>query len=314
MLGHWTREDEEEWISCTQGVDALYTAWVDLAVEAMLEEPPMLAMIPSGADAATWFRNHLERHRAAFLGSPTDPEVREAARKIGFSHIQSQVLPSWYISLYNLIFPAYHALEGQNHALALPALEVVRRRWLGDIDVTLDTYTVAMTVQITSLNELAHTDSLTGLLNRRGFWQRVSQDITRGIQKAAFVLIDLDRFKAVNDQGGHLEGDRVLQRMATLGNNLARLSDACGRLGGDEFAWWVVGLSDRNAVRRRFEDFSEALRREQNLTFSAGLAWYPDDGADVQALYHKADQALYRAKHSGRNRWAQAHQPEIHRL
>ena len=314
MLGHWTAEDERQWNIAGEAIDALYTTWIEMAVAAATQDPTILSVLPPQVDVAAWFQTHLEQHRAAFCGSPLDPQVREASRQIGFSHIQSQVLPSWYISLYNLIFPAYHALESRTAGPRLPALEVVRRRWLADMDTTLDTYTVAVTTQVAALSELAFTDSLTGLLNRRGFWQRIRQDVDRGVKQAAFVLMDLDHFKAVNDQDGHPEGDRVLQRMAVLEHALARSSDALGRLGGDEFAWWAVSMTDHDALQHRLQDFSNALYRDRGVTFSAGLAWYPDDGDHVEPLYQKADAALYRAKQAGRQCWTMADRPPVYPL
>lgn len=66
MLGNWTEEDRAQWTSCAQGVDALFTVWLDMAVEVVLQEPTMSATLPPGVEIAVWFRDHLEQHRSAF--------------------------------------------------------------------------------------------------------------------------------------------------------------------------------------------------------------------------------------------------------
>ncbi len=135
MFGHWTETDNAQWTACAVGVDALYTEWVVQALEVAQQEPAILTTLPPGTEVSTWLRDHLEQHRGAFCGSPLDPEVREAARRVGFAHITAHVLPSWYISLYNLMFAAYHALESGPTPPHLPPLAVLRRWWLADMEV-----------------------------------------------------------------------------------------------------------------------------------------------------------------------------------
>lgn len=314
MLGNWAEEDGAQWTSCAEGIDALFTVWLDMAVEVVRQEPTLTATFPPGVEIVGWFRDHLEQHRSAFCSVPTDAVAREAARQVGFAHIQGDVLPSWYVSLYNLIFAAYHTLESQPNTPLLPPLGVVRRRWLADMEVTLDTYAVAITRHVAALSDLALTDSLTGLLNRRGFWQRVTHSIQHGVPQAALVLLDLDHFKAVNDQGGHPAGDELLQRLASLGKTSTRSSDALARLGGDEFAWWIAGITDIESLQHRLQTLSEGLRHHQSVTFSAGIAWYPENGRNVEQLYYAADAALYRAKMAGRRCWTITGQDDIYPL
>ena len=311
MLWVWTEEDQDFWTTCASGIDALFTAWLNQAADAAAREPAVKAFLSPQADAVAWFRAHLEQHRAAFCGAPTDPERRDAARRVGFAHIQAHVPPSWYVSLYNLMFSAYHEMEATTGAPRLPPLTTVRRRWLGDMETTLDTYAVALATQITTLRDLTLTDPLTGLLNRRGLWQRVAQDVQAGATSAAFVLFDLDHFKTVNDDNGHPEGDLALQDVAVLAQRFGRAVDALARLGGDEFAWWAAGLSGLDPLRRRLRRLAQALYRTRRLTFSAGVAWYPHDGRAVDELYHAADVALYRAKFSGRHCWTESQHSHV---
>ena len=311
MLWNWTDANDEEWMRRPVGLEALYRAWVEMAVPAAIENPAVRAVLPSG-DPAAWFRAHLLKHLPAFQSSPLDPETRSAARQIGFAHIQAEVLPSWFVGLYNLMFAAYH--ERATDPLApCPPLSLIRQRWLADVETTLDTYTVAMHTQFLRLSDLAFTDPLTGLLNRRGFWQRVTRDTGPGAAGGLFVLMDLDRFKSLNDEHGHPAGDVALQQFASVMQSLARADDAVARLGGDEFCWWVTGVTHSGAFEARLRQLSERVTRH-HLRFSAGLALCPRHGHTVEALYHAADVALYRAKAGGGRAWAVSEGGLVHLL
>jgi diguanylate cyclase (GGDEF)-like protein len=164
-------------------------------------------------------------------------------------------------------------------------------------------------------SELAHkrasmTDPLTGLADRRAFWEGAGQRLNARTSGAvAFLLFDLDKFKAINDGHGHAMGDRVLRLFArTLSANLPRGSIA-GRLGGEEFAAIVSG-PDQQATMAAAEHVREAFAAAARVvdgipiaaTVSIGLAYADDAPASVEALCERADKALYRAKALGRNR------------
>lgn len=155
--------------------------------------------------------------------------------------------------------------------------------------------------------ELAATDHLTGLANRRAFQERLAQEVERARRHRrdlALVLMDVDHFKQVNDQLGHQVGDAVLQEVARRLERLARRSDMVARLGGDEFAWLMPeggGLPAwRAADRARLAIAAEPLPGVGQLTISAGVCEL-DQGMDGQALVRAADEALYRAKRHGRD-------------
>ncbi|MGA3307494.1 MAG: GGDEF domain-containing protein [Xanthobacteraceae bacterium] len=175
---------------------------------------------------------------------------------------------------------------------------------------------VAMSKERAELEQrkAALTDSLTGIANRRAFFDRGGPLLEWAIadrRPAALLLFDLDRFKNVNDTAGHQAGDRVLKAFCDLVAASMRPSDLFGRVGGEEFACLVVNASMAQAlqtaerVRREFE----AMRfpgLEANATVSVGVAMASDAGRSLPALLAIADRALYRAKADGRNRVAPA--------
>ena len=153
-------------------------------------------------------------------------------------------------------------------------------------------------------------DSLTGLLNHTTTKEHLNIEISRmrrSDKNLAFVLIDLDHFKSVNDTYGHPIGDQVLKTMSNLLKQRIRMTDLIGRYGGEEFAIGLPDISVEDAVTiidKMREAFAEvthyAGEREFNVTMSCGIAMFPDYD-DVPAITEAADQALYEAKHKGRN-------------
>ncbi|HYG58962.1 MAG TPA: diguanylate cyclase [Symbiobacteriaceae bacterium] len=159
---------------------------------------------------------------------------------------------------------------------------------------------------------LSGEDGLTGLANRRKTAEelrRLVRMAARQHQSVSIALIDLDCFKCINDQHGHMAGDAVLRRLGALILRSFRLEDVTGRWGGEEMVVGLFGACASEARRRlehllhRFsqESFVGASGEAFQVTFSAGLAEYPQHGADVQSLLEAADAALYQAKDQGRN-------------
>ena len=162
------------------------------------------------------------------------------------------------------------------------------------------------------LEKLAYFDPLTGLANRSMFHREVNDALTRcgrtGSQ-AALLLLDLDRFKEVNDSLGHVSGDELLAKVAQLISRVLGNSHFFSRLGGDEFAIVMQGGTDRAAVERLAADVIAAVsgsilldRGEVSIGTSIGVAMIPCDGGNLTDLQRNADLALYRAKESGRGR------------
>jgi diguanylate cyclase (GGDEF)-like protein len=158
----------------------------------------------------------------------------------------------------------------------------------------------------------ARTDYLTGLFNRRHFVERVESELARAIQRhepLSLLMIDIDHFKVVNDTWGHRGGDAVLQQVAQLIRDALREKDILGRIGGEEFAAALIGTESEHAlaiaqrIRSTVENAVVTLPNGQpvQVTLSLGLTQLKGQDASLDDLLHKADEALYQAKESGRN-------------
>jgi len=163
------------------------------------------------------------------------------------------------------------------------------------------------------LAQLAVTDGLTGLYNHRHFHERLTLEVERSQRSGlplSLLMLDVDHFKQFNDTYGHPSGDEVLRQLARVLGDTRRANDVVARYGGEEFAVILVDTPKFTAakvaerVRERIydNDFSEAAPRAGRLSVSIGVATFPDDGGDAEALVRSADTALYAAKRAGRNR------------
>jgi len=155
----------------------------------------------------------------------------------------------------------------------------------------------------------AVTDGLTGLFNHGYFLQALRQELLRSKRhglKASLLLLDLDDFKRVNDERGHVEGDRALVRAAAVVREAVREIDLAARYGGEEFAVLLPDTSRLGAlvvaerVRRRMQE--RFARARPTLTVSGGIAVFPDDATTPADLVVRADAGLYAAKAAGKNR------------
>lgn len=157
------------------------------------------------------------------------------------------------------------------------------------------------------LEQKAERDSLTDLYNKAKMRKLVEKHIRRADahDEGAFLIIDIDDFKSINDTYGHLYGDEVLIKIANILLISTGLEDYAGRIGGDEFCVFCRGENAGQHAMETAERISQMADRIQlsgrRVTLSMGISKYPADAATYEDLYQKADQALYRVKHSGKN-------------
>lgn len=183
---------------------------------------------------------------------------------------------------------------------------------------------IAIKIELAQAHEkiyqMALTDGLTGLNNHRTFQLGLDNMLTRARRQTSslcLILCDIDHFKKINDTHGHPFGDQVLKKVATTLKQSIRQVDLTARYGGEEFALILEasdeegGLIQAERVRKSIEDLIFDSKGEKiTITMSFGLASYPLDGDSKAELIDRADQALYAAKESGRNRsiaWSDLH-------
>ena len=159
------------------------------------------------------------------------------------------------------------------------------------------------------LRHLANNDALTGLLNRRRLQEELEAGLSEaGTTKCALLLLDIDRFKEINDALGHHAGDDLLIRLADVLNETQQ-GNVIARFGGDEFAVFLRD-SDRDQAVEAAQRITSTLRAQSSwdagarlpVTVSIGVAIFPDNAINVDELFSHADIAMYDAKTSGRNR------------
>lgn len=160
--------------------------------------------------------------------------------------------------------------------------------------------------------ELAITDSLTGLAVRRYFLERFKKDLLRTAQNKgalSLLMLDIDHFKDFNDRYGHAAGDLILKHVSRSIRSMVREGDMAARYGGEEVSLLLFGTdkkqaaADAEAIRKRIEKQPLLLRRQMvRITVSIGVASFPEDAAVEEDLIKTADERLYKAKAQGRNR------------
>lgn len=208
------------------------------------------------------------------------------------------VLGAWFTDLYPT-FATPHPINvaaqtGANMSLVLTAVAILVA-WRREVEVQLE--------------RQAHTDPLTGLLNRRGWMKYADMMVAharRHQHSIGVLMLDLDHFKQVNDRYGHEAGDRALMLLGKCMTSTMRESDVCGRLGGEEFALLLPRVTEATATALddRLRKMFQTMTSQQlgiTLNFSSGLAFC--DPARKEALKHalmQADAGMYQAKAHGR--------------
>ena len=171
------------------------------------------------------------------------------------------------------------------------------------------------------LHQQARIDALTDLLNREAAKEKIVSYLKTAARRDSCTLfiIDLDNFKSINDNFGHYEGDRVLKILASKLYAVFRADDIVGRLGGDEFIVLMKHVSEADVVRKKAAELLSALEYmisgddvSVTVTGSIGISGYSiGNGKDFETLYREADEALYRAKLAGKNRYSHFDRDEL---
>jgi diguanylate cyclase (GGDEF)-like protein len=199
----------------------------------------------------------------------------------------------------------------QELVAALKRSEAGLERRVGERTAELEALNARLRENERQLQALAHTDTLTGLANRLLLGARLEQSIQlarRSQGQIALLLVDVDRFKAINDTYGHAIGDEVLRVAAQRLRAAVRAVDTVARLGGDEFAVVLSGLSGAADAERMAEKIVIGVREPMRvlgmpleISVSVGVATYSGGDLSPAELMRRADQAMYAAKSAGRD-------------
>ena len=225
--------------------------------------------------------------------------------------VDVEILPAWHQTWW------FDLLKILGAVLAVAAVVAVRVRYVQQRSLQLESLVEQRTHELTELQhqleELAYSDALTGLPNRRMFGDYCRQMIATSERQDggfALMLIDLDHFKQVNDTLGHDAGDALLVETARRLRAIARKADVVARLGGDEFAILLADTAVPSSVdiacRRILDAFDTPVYHQghqMRTSPSIGISLFPLDGITQDELYKSADLALYEAKRSGRHTW-----------
>jgi len=333
-------------LTYTRQINAIYTATMALLTNLDLESlisqilDAAFDAIPSGQKGALHLiaRDTGELEMRAALGyQENDPRIKKLNLKDGVNYIARCVRERRPLLLQDMIpEDEKPAQEGGNDgefirsALVAPlilgddvlgalSLESPNANAFNQVDLDLiSSFAATVTAAIrnaqlhTEVQRQAITDPLTELYNRRGFFEIGEHEIERAhrfSRPLVAMMVDVDRFKNINDEFGHSIGDRVLQQISARIRNNVRKVDIVGRYGGDEFAILLPELDIFTAVnvaerlRTKFEEIPFQIGDQSIFsTISIGVAKITPDIPNLDALLVRADHALYLAKNGGRNR------------
>jgi diguanylate cyclase (GGDEF)-like protein len=208
----------------------------------------------------------------------------------------------------------YSAMQGTNDLERIDAIVsfFAIAQMVTGVGATLALFWIDVRLMQAELSRVAHTDEVTGLPNRRAILARFQEEVARAArrkEKLAIALLDLDHFKRVNDSKGHAVGDEMLKAAAAAFTSAKRNEDVLARIGGEEFLVVLASCQSIEGAAQAAERMREAVAGVElraggeavRISASGGVALYPDEGADWDALFSTADRRLYAAKGAGRN-------------
>jgi diguanylate cyclase (GGDEF)-like protein len=223
------------------------------------------------------------------------------------------------ITLHGVVFPSQVPLT-----MVLPGDRIaatLSNGWIATLAVESLLYSIAAAFILLEMakertervhKEAASIDPLTGVFNRRAVTEAAKQILARDVRPTkpmAIFMFDIDKFKTINDRFGHPVGDKVIRLLAATAKKTLRQTDVFGRLGGEEFAAFLGNTDEKGAiivaerVRLAFQEAAENVDGTAiGATVSIGVTFTSDYKSEVDGLLARADEALYEAKNSGRNR------------
>ena len=321
---------QEQFAGVAQLVDGSHSSRVMRAVDPRSQRELISAFVrlPLDDDAG-------KRQVILGLAQPADVVVRDIGT-LGWSIAKTVVI----LSLLSLLLSTLasrlmtrplhdmmQAIKRFSKDRTISPLPLLRRDELGQLARSFQDMQLEILQHLGQLNEsrnaldhLAQHDALTGLPNRRLFFERLEQAIAsarRTHNPLAILFVDLDYFKEINDSLGHAVGDEVLKAVARLLRSATREVDTVARLGGDEFVVLFSVLEEpkdiHRIVHKLHERFQNSLRidgHELHIHASMGVSRYPDDGDNAEQLMQHADRAMYAAKKDGRNAFSFSARPD----
>lgn len=285
--------DSGNYIACTDGEMASAGSWNNL----------MMMHTQMQFENETLYHDYMQN-----LQNRTSPGIAQFVfhdRSYTQGYVKIQSMPDWYIAV-NLPnstlsgFLMQHQTRIAGYFAAIIIVTVCLGIWI----------ICRQILQKKKLQQLSENDPLLGILNKRTFISRFHDYITEQTQAPSGVLIflDVDDFKIYNDTYGHLSGDLVLKQFAKTMMAFFGENGLVGRYGGDEFILFLKGFRKRESVEKSMLRLQQELHEMElpghgivKLSFSAGLARFPESGKTFEELCDNADKALYRAKSHGKN-------------
>lgn len=199
--------------------------------------------------------------------------------------------------------------ESESKGFEVGAADYIRKPLRPDVLIRRVNNIIENLDKIHTLENKASTDPLTKLLNKSAAQKEIG-DIVK-TSSGAFLMIDLDSFKLVNDIHGHSTGDKILIHFGELIKKIIRENDMAGRIGGDEFIAFLINVDDEKILRQKANFLNEEILTYAKkiigkdfqipLGVSVGVVLAPNEGTDFSTLYKKADAALYRVKQNGKH-------------
>jgi diguanylate cyclase (GGDEF)-like protein len=244
---------------------------------------------------------------AALFREPPADAVR-AARFVAYTFVVAIVV--WWVRVAAIALLLAEPVDRERFDIVIALLAIAQI--LVGVSAGFGLLWTEVQLSHAALSHMAFTDPLTGLLNRRSMVERFDEALARAQRSGralALAVFDVDHFKAFNDSHGHLAGDEALRHVGRLLATGKRSEELLGRIGGEEFVLVMEGASPRQALaaadRLRESVAAKPVAHEGAvlpLRLSGGLATYPEDGDNWDALFAAADARLYEAKGAGRNR------------